>query len=40
MAAKNNLTQADYLLVCMIMDGVLDGDRDAIKISADRLRIE
>lgn len=38
LAAKNDMTEADYLRVCMIMDGVLEGDRDAIKITAGRLR--
>jgi hypothetical protein len=38
LAAKNKLSEADYLRVCMIMDGVMDGDRDAIKITAGRIR--
>lgn len=38
LAAKDGMTEADYLRVCMLMDGVMGGDRDAIRIMAGKLR--
>lgn len=38
LAAKNDMTEADYLRTCMIVDGVYSGDPDAIKITAGRIR--
>lgn len=37
-AKANDMTEADYLRVCMIMDRVMDGDPLAIKITAGNLR--
>ncbi len=37
-AKIEKLSEADYLRVCMIVDAVMAGDRDAIKITAGRLR--
>ena len=37
-AKIEKLSEADYLRICMIVDAVLAGDRDAIKITAGRLR--
>jgi hypothetical protein len=33
-----NMPEADVLRVCMICDAVLDGDRDAWRISTGKLR--
>jgi len=33
-----NMPEADVLRVCMICDAVLDGDRDAMRITTGRLR--
>jgi hypothetical protein len=38
LATKRNMTEADYLRVCMVMDGVMDGDKDAVKIVGGKLR--
>ncbi len=38
MAERNGMTEADYLRVCMIVDGVMSGNKQAIKITAGRLR--
>jgi hypothetical protein len=32
------MTEADYLRVCMLVDSVLDGDRDAVRIVGGNLR--
>lgn len=37
-AAKEKMTEADYLRVCMIMDSVMDGDPLAFKITGRNLR--
>jgi len=37
-ARIEKMSEADYLRVCMIVDAMLAGDRDAIKITAGRLR--
>lgn len=37
-AKANDMTEADYLRVCMIMDRVMDGDPLAIKVTAGRIR--
>lgn len=37
-AKANELTEADYFRVCMILEGVMDGDKDAIRITGGHLR--
>jgi uncharacterized protein (DUF1778 family) len=37
-AKANDLTEADYLRVCMIMDRLMEADPLAMKITAGRLR--
>lgn len=37
-AAKQKMSEADYLRVCMIFDSVMDGDSLALKITAGRMR--
>ena len=35
---NNRMTEADYLRVCMLVDGVMSGDRDALRIAGGQLR--
>lgn len=37
-ARDNDMTEADYLRVCMLMDRVMDADPLAIKIASGALR--
>jgi hypothetical protein len=34
----SGMTLSDYLRVCMLVDGVMDGDKDALKLVAGNLR--
>jgi hypothetical protein len=34
----SKMTMSDYLRVCMLVDSVMDGDKDAIKLMAGNLR--
>lgn len=38
LSERNDMTVADYLRVCMLIDGVMSGDRDAIKLAGGVLR--
>jgi hypothetical protein len=37
-SVKLDMSEADVLRVCMVMDAMMDGDKDAFKITAGRLR--
>ena len=36
-AKKEKMTESDYLRVCMVMDSVISGDTDALKIVGQTL---
>lgn len=38
LSERNDMTEADYLRVCMLIDGVMSGDRDALKLAGGALR--
>ena len=38
LSQRNRMTEADYLRVCMLIDGVMSGDRDALKLAGGALR--
>jgi hypothetical protein len=37
-AKKSKSTEADHLRVCMLVDAVVEGDMQAIKLTAGRMR--